>query len=213
MHEVARVRGAAWAHRLVATTRIFVGFAFVPAGLKKVLGQPFTDPDLHGPFHDFLHAFHATGWFYRLVGAAQLVTAMLLMTQRLAPVGAVLATPILATILAFCWSTKVFPTASVVTLIWLATLALVAWDLPWWRGLLAREPSTSPPRSPIAFGAWARSGLAVLLLYLAVCVAVGGVYRPRGAALSSPASYVFPLMLLVVVATVFFDRAPSSSRS
>jgi uncharacterized membrane protein YphA (DoxX/SURF4 family) len=212
MHEVARVRGTAWAHRLVATTRIFVGFAFVPAGLKKVLGQPFTDPDLHGPFHDFLHAFHATGWFYRLVGAAQLVTAILLMTQRLAPVGAVLATPILATILAFCWSTKVYPTASVVTLMWLATLALVAWDLPWWRGLLAREPSRPLPRSPIAFHAWARSGLAVLLLYLGVSAATGGVYRPRGAALSSPAFYVFPLMLLVVVATVFLDRPPSSSR-
>ena len=210
------MRGTTWANRLVASTRIFVGFAFVPAGLKKVLAQPFTDPGLHGPFHDFLHAFHATGGFYRFVGALQLVTAVLLMTQRFAPVGALLATPILTTILAFCWSTKVYPTASVVTLMWLATLALVAWDRPWWRAVLTRDGeapaggATIDDRSPIALRAWERSGLTVLLMYLAVCVATGGVYRPRGAAASSPAFYVFPAMLLVLVATVFRDRAPSS---
>ena len=134
-----RARRKRWAQLAVTNLRIFVGFAFVPSGLKKVLAEPFTDPNLHGPFHDFLHAFHATGWFYQFVGAMQLVTATLLITQRFATVGALFATPILTTILVFCWSTKVYPTATVVTLMWLGTLALVVWDWPKWRAIFARD--------------------------------------------------------------------------
>ena len=95
--------------------RMMIGFAFIPAGLKKLLGQPFTDPANTGVFHEFLHAFHATGRFYQFVGALQLTAAVLLITQRHATLGAALAAPILVTILVFCWSTGVVPTAIVVT--------------------------------------------------------------------------------------------------
>lgn len=189
----------------VALLRIFIGFAFLPAGLKKILGEPFTDAHLRGPFHDFLHAFYATGWFYGFVGAAQLVAATLLMTGRFAFLGALVATPILTTILAFCWSTKVYPTASVVTLMWLGTLALLAWDWARWRGLFCDAPLERATREALLRERlnprlWAATGGAILSLYLGVCVASGGVYRPRGAEWSTPAFYVFPLMLLVVVA-------------
>jgi len=205
---VLRARRKRWAAVIIANLRIFVGFAFVPAGLKKVLGQPFTDPDLHGPFHDFLHAFHATGWFYRFVGAVQLLAAVLLMTGRFATFGALLATPILTTILALCWSTKVYPTASVVSLMWLAVLALLLWDWFRWRGIFGRTTSLVAIPEPRVHGRlWEACGAAVLCLYLAVCAATGGVYRPRGAAWSSPAFYVFPAMLLIVVATGLVDRS------
>ena len=200
-----------WPHVAVANLRIFLGFAFVPAGLKKVLAEPFTDPNLHGPFHDFLHAFHATGWFYQFVGVMQLVTATLLMTQRFASVGALLAMPILTTILAFCWSTKVYPTATVVTLMWLGMLALVMWDWPRWRAAFAAGETTGAREDRVEplvdRRSWRTCGGVVLCLYLAVCAATGGVYRPRGAAWGSPAFYVFPAMLVVVVVTFFVDRA------
>ena len=63
-------------HFFVAWLRIAIGFAFLPAGLKKILGQPFTDPSFQGRFHEFLHAFHATGFFYKFVGGVQLVAAI-----------------------------------------------------------------------------------------------------------------------------------------
>ena len=58
---LARMRAARWCNLCVVNLRFLIGFAFVPAALKKVLGQPFTDPTNHGPFHDFLHGFYATG--------------------------------------------------------------------------------------------------------------------------------------------------------
>ena len=76
-----------WSHLAVANLRILLGFAFVPAGLKKVLYQPFTDPQNTGAFHDFLYAFYATGAFYTFVGGIQLIIAVLLMTQTFATLG------------------------------------------------------------------------------------------------------------------------------
>ncbi len=211
---VLRARRKRWLAVTVASLRIFVGFAFVPAGLKKVLGQPFTDPDLHGPFHDFLHAFYATGWFYRFVGVVQLLAAVLLMTGRFATVGALLALPILTTILALCWSTKVYPTASVVSLMWLGTFALLLWDWHTWRGIFGRAASdVGPDEARIDRRLWEACGAVVLCMYLAVCAATGGVYRPRGAAWSSPAFYVFPAMLLTVVVTGLVDRAKARKQT
>src|SRR5689334_12862731 len=69
---VAWLRQRRWAHLAVVNLRILIGFAFLPAGLKKILGEPFTDPGNRGPFHEFLHAFHATGHFYTFVGVVQL---------------------------------------------------------------------------------------------------------------------------------------------
>ena len=62
---------------------------------------------LLGAFHEFLHAFYATGTFYQFVGTLQLVAAFLLLSQRFATAGAILLTPIVTAVLVLCWSTKV----------------------------------------------------------------------------------------------------------
>jgi len=196
---------------MVALTRIFVGFALVPSGLKKVLGEPFTDPANTGPFHEFLHAFHATGFFYSFVGAMQLVTALLLMSQRHASFGALMLLPIVTTILVLCWSTAVYPTASVVTLMWLATVGLLLWDLDRFRGVLSSRPAEPRPALTDAT-LWGRCGLAVLGLYLFTCLIEGGVYRPRGVELDNPSFYVFPLLLILPIATLLLDRRRSARR-
>lgn len=201
-----------WVHVGVVVLRIFLAFAFVPAGLKKVLQQPFTDPSNTGPFHEFLHAFYATGAFYQFVGVVQLVAAFLLLSQRFATLGAILFTPILTVILVFCWSTKVYPTAVVVTLMFLATLGLVLWDYPKWRGALLPDPREHElriaPQPPLVdLNLWAACGLTVTGLYLAVCALTGTIYRPMGAELDRPEFYVFPLMLLLVAITLGVDEA------
>lgn len=216
---LCRARRTRWINVGVANLRLLIGFAFVPAGLKKLLDQPFTDPAFSGPFHDFLDAFHATGWFYQFVGAMQLITAVLLCTQRYAAIGALLGLPILTAITAFCWSTEVYPTATVATLMWLGTVALVLWDYPKWRGLLgagSRVPPIEPEDAPIDLRLWALCGVAVLALYLGVCIAMGEIYRPKGATFRDPGFYVFPAILLMPIATFVIDqrrltrgRAPS----
>jgi uncharacterized membrane protein YphA (DoxX/SURF4 family) len=197
---IRALRTKRWAHLCVINLRILIGFAFLPAALKKVLDQPFTDPANTGRFHDFLDAFRATGWFYQFVGIAQLVAAVLLCTQRFALVGAFVALPILTAITAFCWSTEVYPTATVATLMWLGTIGLVLWDVDRWRGVV------TPARDDVvALRRWQLCGLAIFVLYVGVCIAHGGIYRPRGMDLANPAFYVLPTIALLPLVTLVLE--------
>ena len=129
----AKIRQRRWAHLFVVNLRLAVGFAFVPAGLKKVLGEPFTDPHNVGIFHEFVHAFVATGPFYRFVGVMQLLGAVLLMTQRYATLGAAVLLPITTAITVLCWSTAGVPTIVTVTLMLIGLVGLMLWDVrKWW---------------------------------------------------------------------------------
>jgi hypothetical protein len=195
---VARARASRPLAVAIALLRILIGFAFVPAGLKKLIGEPFTDPTNTGPFHDFLHAFHATGWFYNFVGVVQLVAAALLFAQRFE--GALILLPVITAITAFCWSTLVVPTATIATLMLLGTLALFAWDAHrWWPRIERVDP-------PIDDRLWRRCGLAVLALYLGYCAATGEVYRPRGAKPDEPGFYLFPVIVLLPIVTLVIEQ-------
>lgn len=208
---VRRARQSRGMHLAVINLRYLIGFAFLPSALKKLLDQPFTDPTNHGRFHDFLHAFHATGWFYPFVGALQIAASALLFTQRFATLGALVALPILTAITAFCWSTQVYPTAVIATLMWLGTAGLVLWDLEKWRGIFARddqrrEIEIAPSETRVDLRLWGLCGLAMLAVYLGSALVYGGVYRPRGLELDNPAFYVMPTVLLLPVVTFFLDR-------
>ncbi|MDX2089630.1 MAG: hypothetical protein SFX73_17375 [Kofleriaceae bacterium] len=214
---LARARRTRWVNVAVVNLRFLIAFAFVPAAMKKVLGQPFTDPTNHGAFHDFLHAFRATGWFYQFVGVMQLLAATLLMTQRFATLGAALALPILSAIMVFCWSTGVVPTATVATLMWLGTVGLLAWDVDRWRALFVPDDRTcevrvEPASAPIDMGLWTTCGIAILVVYFGSALAYGGVYRPRGLELDEPAFYVLPTILLLPFITWIIDRRRSRAR-
>ncbi|CAN92015.1 hypothetical protein predicted by Glimmer/Critica [Sorangium cellulosum So ce56] len=214
---VAWLRQRRWAHLAVVNLRILIGFAFLPAGLKKILGEPFTDPGNRGPFHEFLHAFHATGHFYTFVGVVQLVAATLLMTQRFATAGAFLALPVTGAILAFCWSTAVVPTASVVTLMFAGLVGLALWDVERWRGVLdapdaaPRAARASSP-APIDLRLWSLCGAAILAAYLATCLLSGGIYRPRGPAFDEPGFYVLMALPLFPIVTALIDRRRRARR-
>lgn len=208
---VRRARQIRWINVAVVNLRFLIGFAFVPSALKKLLDQPFTDPANHGRFHDFLHAFHATGWFYPFVGAMQIAAAVLLFTQRFATLGALVALPILTAITAFCWSTQVYPTASVATMMWLGTLGLVLWDVDKWRGIFVRDDRAAelrvePIAAPIDMRLWTRCGIAILVVYFGSALLHGGVYRPRGIELDEPAFYVLPVIALLPLVTLVIDQ-------
>ncbi|WP_437573857.1 hypothetical protein [Sorangium sp. So ce887] len=162
---VAWFRQRRWAHLAVVNLRILIGFAFLPAGLKKILGEPFTNPGNRGPFHEFLQAFHATGHFYTFVGVVQPVAATLLMTQRFATAGAFMALPVTGAILAFCWSTAVVPAASVVTLMF------------------------AGPR------AWPLANLCPLLDPMRAAPSFLGLFVPRASPIASPRSWPAPFCL------------------
>lgn len=211
-----RLRTQRWANLGIANLRLLLGFAFLPAGLKKVLGQRFTDAHNVGAFHEFLHAFFATGLFYRFVGALQLTVAVLLMTQTFGTLGALLALPIFAAITVLCWSTGAVFTGVMTTLMLLATLLVCAWEYERFVGVLrpASRPLVEVPasallaaeRPPVDLRLWRACGVAVLALYLASCVLAGGIYRPRGLDLGRAEFYVFPLIACLPVVTWVWER-------
>ena len=190
--------------------RMMIGFAFIPAGLKKLLGQPFTDPTNTGVFHEFLHAFHATGRFYQFVGALQLTAAVLLITQRHATLGAALIAPILVAIFVFCWSTGVVPTAIVVTLMSLGLLALILWDIQRWKALLGMITPAPPTVHPVVnMRLWSRCGWLILLLYFGNTAITGQVYRPMGVEWSNPSFIVLLIIAILPVVTFALDSPPA----
>ncbi len=192
------------AARAIATLRIFLAFAYVPAGLKKVLGEPFAAPGRTGPFYAFLDAFHATGGFYRFVGVVQLVAAGLLVSQRAAGLGTLVSLPVLTAIVALCWSTGVYPTATVTTAMWLGTVGLLRWDSP-----LAPRPAR---RDAARARRFAIGGVLSFALYLGLCAARGEVYRPLPGS-RGPEMLVFPMMLLAVAVAWAVDaRGPVRPR-
>jgi uncharacterized membrane protein YphA (DoxX/SURF4 family) len=209
---ITRARRTRWTNVCVVNLRILLGFAFVPAGLKKLLDQPFTDPANRGAFHEFLHAFHATGAFYQFVGVMQLAAALLLMSQRLATAGALLAFPIFGSVTMFCWSTQAYFTAVMVTLMLLGTTGLLIWDFHKLRGVFASDRCATDIHIPalpavVDLGLWQRCGLAILTLYLTVCALDGGIYRPKRVELDSPGFYVFPALLLLPIVTFAIDQS------
>lgn len=195
-----------WAHVSVAVLRILLGFALLPAGIKKLLGEPFTEASNVGTFHEFLHAFHATGAFYQFVGVVQILAACLLMTQRFATLGAAVAFPVLVAIFVFCWSTQVYFTAVVVTLMLGGMFGLIFWDWPRWRRLWRPEASL-PAASPlIDTRLWGRCGIAIFVFYVSVVAISGGVYRPRGVEWDNPSFYVLPALTLFPLVTYLIER-------
>lgn len=205
-----RLRTHRWSHLFVANLRILLGFAFLPAGLKKVLYQPFTDPQNTGTFHEFLHAFYATGAFYRFVGGVQLLVAVLLMTQTFATLGALIALPVITCITVFCWSTGVVPTATVATLMLAGTLGLIIWDLDRFLPVV-RQGAGPPPADPAAaalidLSLWRLCGAGILTFYGLTCLLYGGVYRPKGVDLGHPAFYVLLLIPLFPIVTLLVEQ-------
>ncbi len=201
---------------MVANLRILLGFAFVPAGLKKVIYQPFTDPQNTGAFHEFLHSFYATGVFYQFVGGVQLLIAVLLMTQTFATLGALMALPVITAITVFCWSTGVIPTATVATMMLAGTLALIAWDMDRWLTIVFPHfhalPADETASSLIDLALWRACGIGILAVYGISCLLYGGVYRPKGMDLSHPAFYALFLVLLFPVGTLFLEQRRCSRK-
>ena len=196
MTALARLRAARAAWLGAAWLRVLLGFAMLPAGMKKILGEPFTDPALSGPFHDFLDAFYATGFFYRFVGAVQLVIATLLLTQRHAALGALMLAPVITAIGVLCWSTAAYPTAAVVTLMTAGTFGLLVFDPP---------VRPSAPR-PVDLTPWGRAGWALIAFWLVTTALHGGVYRPRGFAPDVPAFWSLPALFLFPALAWWVER-------
>ena len=68
-------------------TRFLLAFAFIPSGMKKVLGQRFTNIGIEHPIGFFFEALYRSGMYWNFIGWGQIFAALLLMTQRFSTLG------------------------------------------------------------------------------------------------------------------------------
>ncbi len=109
-------------------TRILLFLAFLPSGLKKLLGVRFTILGLESPVGFFFEALYRTGYYWNFLGLAQLVAGILLIIPRTSYFGALLYLPIILNILIIVVAMQFKGTPIIAGLMLVANLYLLFWD-------------------------------------------------------------------------------------
>ena len=109
-------------------TRILLSFAFVPSGLKKLLGERFTILGVDNPVGLFFEALYQTGWYWNFLGFMQLLVAILLLIPKTTFLAALMYLPIIINILVIVISMHFRGTPIIAGLMLLANIYLLFWD-------------------------------------------------------------------------------------
>lgn len=185
--------------------RVLLALAFVPSGLVKIMGEPFTTLPVSDPVGYFFAGFFSAHGYYRFIGVAQWVAVGLLLIPRTATLGALFYLPIIVNIFAITvaigpafWGTRVVVGAMLV-----ANVYLLCWDWDRWKHIL-----------PIAATAKARHGdlITALGMMIAVGIAFRGITETHLARLRH-GSYAGPLTLVAVGALLGLAMLVSAYRS
>jgi len=105
-----------------------MGFSFVPSGIKKILGRPFIMLSAETPIGYFFDSLYKTGFYYQFLGWVQLITAILLMSQRFATMGAILFFAIIINIWMITIALHFNGTWVISSMLVLANIMLLLWD-------------------------------------------------------------------------------------
>ncbi len=109
-------------------TRILLFIAFLPSGLKKVMGERFTLLPIENPIGFFFEALYRTGFYWNFLGIMQLIAGLLLLIPRTSFFGALLYLPIIINIFIIVSSLHFKGTPIVAGLMLLANIYLLFWD-------------------------------------------------------------------------------------
>jgi hypothetical protein len=171
----ARARATPALHRLAVISRILLALAFVPSSIVKVMGQRFTSISASTPIGYFFEALYQSGAYWRFLGLAQLVSAILLLIPKTSTLGAVLCFPIILNIFIITVSLHFTGTPVITGLMLLASLFLVCWDYHRVAPLLfGRMPSTA--LRTVTFSQLERAGFALgTLSSLGVLMSTRGI--------------------------------------
>jgi hypothetical protein len=133
--------------------------AFLPTGLVKLLGRPFTRMGPETPVGLFFHAMHQTGVYWQFLGATQMMAAILIVIPATRHLGALLFFPIIVNIAMITIGVGFGGTVFITVPMCLAALLLVCWEYHRWEAIFFRpgltgageEVYTPPPvRVPLS---------------------------------------------------------------
>jgi uncharacterized membrane protein YphA (DoxX/SURF4 family) len=117
-----------WLQRFTVFTRVMIATGFIPSGMKKVLGLPFTQLGVETPVGYFFDALYKTGGWYEFIGWAQVVAAILLLIPRTTTLGALIFFPIIINIAVLTNSMDFRGTKVITIFMALAVTYLLFWD-------------------------------------------------------------------------------------
>ncbi|WP_298760995.1 hypothetical protein [uncultured Psychroserpens sp.] len=109
-------------------TRILLFLAFLPSGLKKVLGQRFTLLEIDTPVGFFFEALYKSGFYWNFLGFMQLTAGLLLLIPKTSFFGALLYLPIIINIFIIVTAMHFTGTPFIAGLMLLANVYLLFWD-------------------------------------------------------------------------------------
>ena len=109
-------------------TRILLAIGFMPSGLKKLLGERFTNLGIDNTVGFFFEALYRTGFYWNFLGFMQLLTALLLLIPRTSFLGALLYLPIIINIFIIVTAMSFTGTPIIAGLMLIANLYLLFWD-------------------------------------------------------------------------------------
>lgn len=118
--------------------RLVLAFAFIPSGLVKLMGHRFTTLGPDSPVGYFFDALYQTGLYYRFIGTAQLLAALLLLIPSTSLMGAFVYFVIVSNIFIITVSLPFSGTPVITCLMLLGTIWLMWWDYEKWRTLIPR---------------------------------------------------------------------------
>lgn len=127
------------ANWFVINLRFLIGYGFIPSGIKKIIGTPFANPGQQGAFMEYLDALYANGFYYEMIGWAQVMAAVLLITQRFATLGALIFLPIIFNIMVLTMSTIGSLTPLIAFLMFLGIVFLLFWDYYKWITIFSKD--------------------------------------------------------------------------
>ena len=109
-------------------TRILLFLAFLPSGLKKLLGERFTILGVDTPVGFFFEALYQTGFYWNFIGFMQLLAGILLLIPRTSFFGALLYLPIIVNILVIVISMNFIGTPYIAVLMLIGNIYLLLWE-------------------------------------------------------------------------------------
>ena len=108
--------------------RILLAYAFIVAGMVKILGERFASGlSVIHPMGSYLEALHHTGYYYTFIGVAQVLAAILLLFPRTVLMGALVYLPIIVNIWVLSYAVRFVGSYVTSSLMVLANLYILAW--------------------------------------------------------------------------------------
>jgi uncharacterized membrane protein YphA (DoxX/SURF4 family) len=142
-----KVRKIRILHYFAFFNRVVLAVSFIPSGLTKLAGNRFTLLGTDTAVGAFFESFYQTGGWYRFVGLAQIVAAILLLIPRTSTLGAALFFPIVLNIVVITIAVGFKGTWVITSMMLLANTFLICWDYDKFKRLLPFErTSDTQPR-------------------------------------------------------------------